>query len=597
MAITYKCPSCGAAMGFDGDTGTLHCEYCGTKVPVEEMEQTLEKEEYETLEPEGEAETEEFKVYHCSSCGAEMLAEKNTTATICSFCGAPGLLEDRLSGERRPESVLPFKVTREEAVEKFRGWTKKGLLSPKDFRSENTIEKITGFYVPYWLYDYDANVALTAHCTRVRTERRGDYRYTHTDHYQVYREVDSDFDRVPQDASEKMADGAMERTEPYDYGQLKSFQMGYLSGYLSDSYDYTSAEMAQRAKERVKRRAFEIARGTIGGYATTTVTNERIHLREKKIEYSLLPVWMLNYRYRGANYQFLVNGQSGKMVGEQPLSKGRAAGWFAGIALGLYLILTLILTFTMAGGDFHEVASPRAPEFYDFADLFTEKEEEGLLAEALAAEPSLQVQFVFMTVEDAQGKSTEKYSDDFCDDKGFGYDPAEPEGAFVMLIIDMDNREVYIKTGGSAISRIDDNDIEDILDEFFYWMPEDGESYYKAASAFLSETARVAKEVPTQESVAEKRVRLQMIFIPVCLVVAAIAIGIMILQRKTGKEVSASAYMGSSPRVVRSFDRYLHTTTVRTRIEENRSSGGSGGGGSFHTSSGGHSYGGGGRSF
>ena len=153
-------------MAFDGEKGTLSCEYCGKDLPVEEMEQSLNQEEYEALEPQAVEDDGAFKVYRCASCGAEMLTDEHTSATVCSFCGSPGLLEDRLTGQHKPSRVLPFQISREKAVEIFRQWTRKGLLTPGDFSSRNTVEKITGIYVPYWLYDYDTILTLITQTTK-----------------------------------------------------------------------------------------------------------------------------------------------------------------------------------------------------------------------------------------------------------------------------------------------------------------------------------------------------------------------------------------------------------------------------------------------
>ena len=95
--------------------------------------------------------------------------------------------------------------------------------------------------------------------------------------------------------------------------------------------------------------------------------------------------------------------------------------------------------------------TPRMPEMFDGADLFTAEEEKRLLEEAEKTAERTETQIVFLTYEDAGGRSTEKYTDDFCDDREFGY--GDEEKSFMMLTIDMDNREVYVKTGGTAIAR------------------------------------------------------------------------------------------------------------------------------------------------
>lgn len=365
MVVTYKCPNCGSAMEFDGESGKLHCDNCGTQMTVEEFKRRQENtasgaagaEAYETEdgmpeEPLGEdtyteAEAEEeqtvrMQVYHCPSCGAELMTDENTAAVICSFCGNPGLISDRMSGVRKPKAVLPFKITREQAVERFLKWTRNGLLTPSDFTSQNTLEKITGMYVPYWLYDYQVNVAMRARATRSHVTRRGDTEYTYTDHYNVYRSVDTEFEKIPVDASERMDDQVMESLEPYDYDGLQDFDMAYLSGYVAEKYNFSSDKLQGRAKNRAREAALGVTRGTIDCYDTVSVTEQRVNIREKKVEYVMLPVWVLNYRYQGNNYSFILNGQTGRLNGKLPISGGKVAKWF-GIITGASFVLLMAI--------------------------------------------------------------------------------------------------------------------------------------------------------------------------------------------------------------------------------------------------------------
>ncbi|MCI8401505.1 MAG: hypothetical protein HFI38_05330 [Lachnospiraceae bacterium] len=351
MVVTYKCPGCGAAMEFDGQRGKLYCDSCGHQMSVDQYEQQygsplkeegedfdeespLGEDSYTRAETDGEEQTVQVQLYHCPSCGAELMTDEHTAATICSFCGSPGLIADRMSGVRKPRAVLPFRITREEAKERFLKWTKHGLLTPPEFTSKNTLEKIVGMYVPYWLYDYQVNVALRARATRSRTTVRGDTEYTYTDHYSVYRSVDTAFERIPVDASEQMEDAAMESLEPYDYSGLKDFDMAYLSGYQAEKYNFTSDEVQGRAKNRAREAAIGVARNTIGGYHTVNVVDQRVQIQERHVDYVMLPVWVLNYRYQNQNYTFLLNGQTGKLNGRLPVSVGKMAKWF-GIISGL----------------------------------------------------------------------------------------------------------------------------------------------------------------------------------------------------------------------------------------------------------------------
>lgn len=340
MVREYECPNCGAPMIFDSALQQMHCEHCDTAKTVEEMERIRTQEQEETVYDMGDEAS--LKHYTCSSCGAEILTDAYTAATFCSFCGSPALLEDRLNGEKMPARIIPFKISKEQARNSYLAWCRKGLLTPKDFTSQNTIEKITGIYVPFWLYDYSANAKLNASCTRVKRERRGNTEYTHTDHYRVYRDVSDYYEKVPVDASEKMPDDVMDRLEPYSYDDMQAFNMGYLSGYMAEKYNFTSEELKKRVENRLEGYIYNAARDSINGYSSTQVTEKHIHLNCRKATYAMLPVWLLNYRYKGKEYLFALNGQTGKLVGRLPISKAKLLAWFGGITAGVYLFLTIM---------------------------------------------------------------------------------------------------------------------------------------------------------------------------------------------------------------------------------------------------------------
>lgn len=357
MVVTYKCPGCGSSMEFDGESGKLSCGSCGTQLTVEEygkqmglsqeaqdaaaeedFENTPLGEDTYTQAEHGEEPTIQVQIFKCPSCGAELMTDEHTVATICTYCGNPGLISDRVDGVHSPKAVLPFRITKEQAVERFIKWTRNGLLTPSDFTSKNTLEKITGMYVPYWLYNYHVTVDMKARATRSHSTRRGDMEYTYTDHYQVYRKVDTEFERIPVDASDRMDDQVMECLEPYNYQDMKDFEMGYLSGYVADKYSASSDDLQGRAKNRAREAAIGVTRSTIGGYHTVQVIDQRVGIQEKNVDYVMLPVWVLNYRYQGQDYTFTLNGQTGKLHGKLPISKGKMAKWF-GIISGISFVV------------------------------------------------------------------------------------------------------------------------------------------------------------------------------------------------------------------------------------------------------------------
>jgi len=118
--------------------------------------------------------------------------------------------------------------------------------------------------------------------------------------------------------------------------------MPYLSGFLSEKYSYSSYEMKERIEQRIQEYASSAARNTISGYATTTVVYEDVRLDNTSSKYVLLPVWLLNYRYLGKNFVFAMNGQTGKVVGDLPVSKKKAAGWFVATVAITFVLLRLL---------------------------------------------------------------------------------------------------------------------------------------------------------------------------------------------------------------------------------------------------------------
>src|SRR5690606_31706922 len=187
-------------------------------------------------------------------------------------------------------------------------------------------------------------------CTKVRVYESGDYIYTETRYYDVFRDINLDYVKVPVDASKKMNDELMDKLEPYDYSRLKEFKMPYLAGFLAEKYDYSDEELAGRAEAKVAPYIESYLSSTFAGYNSVSYQMKSIDMKKIKSQYVLLPVWMFSYDYKGKQYIFAMNGQTGKIVGKPPLSTKKIAGWFAGIAGGTFFILTVISQLVAGGG-------------------------------------------------------------------------------------------------------------------------------------------------------------------------------------------------------------------------------------------------------
>ncbi len=354
----YKCPCCGGGIRFDSKAQKLKCPYCDTEFEMEALQQydaALKEEPKDDMQwekAEGstwkEGEEAGLRVYRCESCGGEVVAEENTAASNCPFCGNPIIMTGQLTGELRPDLVIPFKLDKKAAKAGLMKHLEGKKLLPKIFKDENHIDEIKGIYVPFWLFDTEANANIRYRGTRTRFWSDSRYNYTETSFFLINRGGNIGFQQVPVDGDSKIPDDLMESIEPFNMKEAVPFQPAYLAGFMADRYDVDSEASAPRANERVKKsveRAFE---ETVTGYATVVTENSSVQLHGGNTKYALLPVWILNTTWEGKRYTFAMNGQTGKFVGDLPADKTAARNMTIKLAViftAAIYILRLILWF------------------------------------------------------------------------------------------------------------------------------------------------------------------------------------------------------------------------------------------------------------
>lgn len=323
-AIDHKCPNCDAVLKFNPHGGNWKCEYCRSEFNLDDLNKYDAKQKTEEKEVKKITNEEGLDVYTCNNCGASIVVDPNVSTTSCVYCKNTAILKDKLHGEFNPDFVIPFKHTKEDAINAFKKLGKGKPLMPKAFNVKKNIKEITGIYIPFWLYDFDAAGEIDADCKRITTWRSGNYRYTKTDTYLATRGGNMNFEKVPVDGSKRFPNDIMNSIEPFDYNELKNFNYSYLSGFLSEKYDMTSDEVIEEAINRAKNSFIEEMKKDIKGYNTVIPTTNSINLNNTKKQYVLLPVWMLNVKYKDKIHTIAMNGQTGKMVGNIPVDVKKA---------------------------------------------------------------------------------------------------------------------------------------------------------------------------------------------------------------------------------------------------------------------------------
>lgn len=345
----YKCPCCGGAIVFDSSVQKMKCPFCDTEFEMETLksyDSELKDERADDMswqmvskETQQREELGGLHAYVCRSCGGEIACDENTAATACPFCGNQVVMTGRLSGVLKPDYVIPFQVDKKAAKAALKNHYNGKTLLPKVFKDENHIDEVKGVYVPFWLFDTDADVNMRYKATKVRVWSDSKYDYTETKFYLVSRGGRLRFERVPVDGSVRMPDDLMESIEPFDFSKAVDFQTAYLAGYLADKYDVDAQQSAERANERIRKSAENAFYETVKGYTTVTRETGSIRLHDGRVAYALLPVWLLSTTWNGKNYLFAMNGQTGKMVGDLPLDRAAYKKWLFGLTgiLGMAL--------------------------------------------------------------------------------------------------------------------------------------------------------------------------------------------------------------------------------------------------------------------
>ena len=276
-----------------------------------------------------------FRAYN--TCGGEIVTDANTAAAACPYCDSPVVMTEQFAGLLKPDFVIPFQMDAKAAKAALTKHYKGKCLLPKVFKDQNHIEEIKGIYVPFWLFDAEAEADIRYRGTRVQTWSDSDYHYTRTSYYSIRRGGTLAFERVPVDGSSKMADDLMESIEPFDFSDAVDFQTAYLAGYFADKYDVDAEQSTDRANLRVRTSTEDTFSSTVRGYASVIPESSSIRLQNGRAKYALYPVWLLNTSWKGQRYTFAMNGQTGKFAGDLPMDKGLFWKWFSGVAGGVSL--------------------------------------------------------------------------------------------------------------------------------------------------------------------------------------------------------------------------------------------------------------------
>lgn len=353
--IDFKCPACGGSMEFEPNAQNMKCPYCDTIIDIDKFNEAYEQVNTQKFEEDGENykvkeksdgiwdttmggewDTEDknnMSVYSCQSCGGEVITENTVGATTCPYCGNNVVISGQFLGKFKPNYIIPFQIDKQRAKQALNKHIQGKKFLPKVFKDQNHIEKIEGVYVPFWLFNCNADANIAYEAQKIRTWSDSEYNYRETTNYMVSREGNIEFEKIPVDGLTRMPNDLMESIEPFEFESAVKFQTGYLAGYLAEKYDVDAQECIDRVNSRVEESVEDAFRNTVVGYDRVSVRNSNVKVDSGEIDYVLYPVWILHTNWNKKQYTFAMNGQTGKFVGDLPMDKNAYIMWILTVGM------------------------------------------------------------------------------------------------------------------------------------------------------------------------------------------------------------------------------------------------------------------------
>lgn len=346
-----KCPQCGGTMDFDPAQGKLHCPYCDylEDVPVDDMQPKKAQElDFETAEFTGNFDWgTEQKTVTCKSCGATTVYDALEVANECPYCGSNQVMEATGVKTLAPGGVVPFKITSEQAGQRFSSWLKGKLFCPSNAKKSAEAESFVGIYLPYWTFDADTDSEYSGEYGYQKKRRDKDgneetYYEWHRGSGYLSHFIDDELICACGDNHDRHI---LSSIEPFNTEDNVSYRPEYIAGFAAERYSVGLKDAWQKAKEIIKDKLRGLcARKLENDHNADTTRNVQVSTKFSNITYKylLLPIWISSFTYNGKVYQFMVNGQSGKVGGKSPVSPWRV---LAAVLITI-LIIALITYFS-----------------------------------------------------------------------------------------------------------------------------------------------------------------------------------------------------------------------------------------------------------
>ena len=313
--LLIYCHKCNAPVGYDIIHSTYRCKYCGetSDYPGTEPEfvtwKELNKDTKKTLSVEEKA---------CPSCSSTIVFQTDEVSEVCDFCGSK-LIRKEFTQETFPNRIIPFVLTQEEAKEQLKKWAIKNNSKVESKMILSHLDQITGYYLPYYMIKGPVDGSV--------------YRYITSRKFHVKGYLEGSL----VNANEQLDNEVLDKIEPFDWNEIKPFDLGYISGLKVKVCDLDDEEMKNRALEETKNDFLP----TIEKVMQTTGIHMNLTSNDFFKNSLLLPIYFV----KDGSFLAVVNGQTGR-VAVSTKKKKKTYPWILD-ALISTVITTIIFCFAV----------------------------------------------------------------------------------------------------------------------------------------------------------------------------------------------------------------------------------------------------------
>jgi len=335
----FPCESCGSDLRFEPGEERLICDHCGNTRPIESSpwtrsEAVAERDLVGALKAGlGTAETEETRTSTCPSCGARVEFDPAVHAKECPFCATPVVTDTGPSRQIKPAAVLPFHLDEGEARMAMTQWLGSLWFAPSGLMEyARKGRRMSGVYAPCWTFDaetessYRGQRGIVYHerMTVTRNGKRETVNVPKISWTPVRGRVARFFDDVLVVASTALPERFRTALVQWDLTRLEPYQPEYLAGFRAEAYTIELEDAFTEAGAIMDRQILRDVKFDIGG-DRQRVDDVQTQMSDMTFKHILVPVWIAAYKYRGRSFRFVVNGQTGQVVGERPWSAWKIA--------------------------------------------------------------------------------------------------------------------------------------------------------------------------------------------------------------------------------------------------------------------------------